>query len=250
MVWRLGEGEKMRIFFISDIHLAENSPGITHLFLHFLENIAPNADRLYILGDLFELWVGDDNITPFHQQIIAALAKLSKKIPIYFIHGNRDFLIGKNFAKTSGMTLLSEKTLIQLDNYQILLMHGDTLCTDDVAYQKARRRTRRWWVKKAFLFLPLIVRQALARHLRRKSEKHTKMAAVEILDVNQPAVQQCLADTNAHYLIHGHTHRPAIHQVNMPNASICQRIVLADWKENKGNYLAYDTQTGFELVYF
>jgi len=219
----------MTTLFVSDLHLDASRPEISACFIDFLANEAPSADALYILGDLFEVWIGDDDPSPEHQNIAQALHRLTASgTPCYIAHGNRDFLIGKRFAKESGTQLLEERTLIDLGGDRILLMHGDELCTDDISYQRFRRVVRNPLVRRLFLMLPLRMRRSIAARLRATSMATDKPA--DITDVNAKAVETELREANARILIHGHTHRPAIHQLNA-NGEAALRIVLGDWHE-------------------
>lgn len=214
--------------FISDLHLDHKRPHIIEAFCRFLQDIS-DTDALYILGDLFEYWIGDDDPAIGLQPVIDALRKLSLAgTPIYFIHGNRDFLVGKSFAKATRCKLLAEETIIDLYGTPTLIMHGDTLCTDDIAYQKYRAKARNKWIQKFILLLSVKQRLKLAEKLRNKSISATQDKHPEIMDVNQHAVEQVMLTHNVEYLIHGHTHRPAIHDLII-NGSARQRIVLGDW---------------------
>ncbi|UUO22782.1 UDP-2,3-diacylglucosamine diphosphatase [Colwellia sp. M166] len=218
-------------YFIADLHLAQNRPDITACFLSFLENEAPKAQALYILGDLFEYWVGDDDDSTFIVEISQALKKLSTlSCKIYFIHGNRDFLLGKRFAKQSGMELLPEITLIDLYNKPVVIMHGDTLCTRDVGYQAFRKKSRSWWWQTMIKSLPLFVRRKIANNYRNQSATATAMKSQDIMDVTESEVIHCLEQHQSQILIHGHTHRPAVHEIKA-NGEEAQRIVLGDWYE-------------------
>ena len=218
-------------YFIADLHLAQNRPDITACFLAFLKNEAPKAQVLYILGDLFEYWIGDDDDSLFIldiSQAIKALSALGCKI--YFIHGNRDFLLGKRFAKQSGMQLLPEVTLIDLYGKPVIIMHGDTLCTRDVSYQAFRKKSRSWWWQTMIKSLPLFVRRKIANNYRDQSATATAMKSQDIMDVTPSEVVQCLEQYQSQILIHGHTHRPAIHEI-IANKNAAKRIVLGDWYE-------------------
>jgi len=218
-------------YFIADLHLAQNRPDITACFLYFLQSEAPKAQTLYILGDLFEYWIGDDDDSPFILEISQAIKALSELgCKIYFIHGNRDFLLGKRFAKQSGMQLLPEVTLIDLYGKPVVIMHGDTLCTRDVAYQAFRKKSRSWWWQVMIKSLPLFVRRKIADNYRVQSASATAMKSQEIMDVTQREVIHCLAKHQCQLLIHGHTHRPAVHDLKA-NGKLAQRIVLGDWYE-------------------
>lgn len=216
--------------FVSDVHLDWKRSAIVDLFTQFLLKRAIYSDALYILGDLFEYWIGDDAPYEEYQDILEALKVLTthNNVPVYFIHGNRDFLVAQGFARQTGTTLLGEEHIAKIYQKNILLMHGDTLCTDDIAYQKFRKTTHSPILQWLTLRLPMKVRQHLAEKLRSAS-KHAKAGkSVEIMDVNQQAVEQAMQRNNTDCLIHGHTHRPAIHHFTI-NQQPCQRIVLGDW---------------------
>ncbi len=218
-------------YFIADLHLAENRPDITACFLFFLKHEAIKAQRLYILGDLFETWVGDDDDSAYLTTITKALTALSGfGTDIYYIHGNRDFLLGKRFAKKSSMTLLPEIEQIDLYGKNVIIMHGDTLCTRDIAYQKFRKKSRSWWWQTIIKSLPLFVRKKIAANYRTKSAAATAIKSQHIMDVTPAEVVHCLEKYQSQILIHGHTHRPAIHDLNA-NGKHAQRIVLGDWYE-------------------
>lgn len=217
------------ILLISDLHLEEERPAITRAFLHFLQSQASKAEALYILGDFFESWIGDDAMTPFQSHIAQALKALSDSgTRVYLMHGNRDFMIGKRFCRQAGCRLLADPTVIEVDGNAVLLMHGDTLCTRDIAYL----RLRRWLRNPLSLFLlrhlPLSTRQKLARRLRSKSRAETRMKAHDIVDVTPAEVLRVLRKHEACTLIHGHTHRPAVHTLEV-NGQPARRFVLGDW---------------------
>lgn len=226
--------------FISDLHLASDTPEANDTLLKFLRETAPAADALYVLGDLFDYWVGDDMLTqPFERGIADAFRALADTgVPIYFMHGNRDFLIGRRFARASGMKILRDPTLIDLYGSRTLLMHGDTLCTDDVDYLKWRKKTRNPIVQWLFLRKPLAKRLDVARDMRSKSEQSKKGKSMAIMDVAPSAVDDILRKHAYPRLIHGHTHRPARHE-HAVDGHTCERWVLADWYE-KGSYLSCD----------
>lgn len=215
--------------FIADLHLCAEEPAITAGFLAFLRRDARQAGALYILGDLFEAWIGDDDPDPLHAEIAAALCELQQfNVPCYFIHGNRDFLLGKRFAAASGMTLLPEEQVLEIYGRRILIMHGDTLCTDDEGYQHFRRKVHQPWLQKLFLLLPLFIRQRIALNMRAGSKQANSSKDVTIMDVNAAAVQATMTRHQVHCLIHGHTHRPAVHQLKVDNQP-AERIVLGAW---------------------
>ncbi len=226
--------------FISDLHLDTTRPAITELFRDFLRTEAPQAEALYILGDLFEAWIGDDDPAPEHQTVIAALHGLNAQgVALYFMHGNRDFLIGADFAAHSGCTLLTDPTLIDLYGTPTLLMHGDTLCTDDIDYQRFRRMVRDPHWQCDFLAKPLAVRREIARAARAESAAHTAGTAYEIMDANHAAIMNALHTYQVTQLIHGHTHRPAVHNYALDGTTLAQRIVLGDWYQ-QGSVLRCD----------
>ena len=228
----------MATLFISDLHLCPSRPQISRLFLEFLDGPARQAQALYILGDLFEYWAGDDDLDdPFNAGICTVLRTLSDSgVPLFFMAGNRDFLAGESFAKATGLRLLPDPTLIEVAGTTTLLMHGDTLCTDDDAYQAFRAEVRSPEWRQAFLALPLVQRKAQIEALRRESEAQKRIKPMDIMDVSPNAVLQGLTSHRCTRLIHGHTHRPALHQFEVDGRN-CERWVLPDWYE-KGGYLA------------
>jgi UDP-2,3-diacylglucosamine hydrolase len=194
--------------FIADLHLCVEEPAITAGFLRFLAGEARKADALYILGDLFEAWIGDDDPNPLHRQMAAAIKAVSDSgVPCYFIHGNRDFLLGKRFARESGMTLLPEEKVLELYGRRVLIMHGDTLCTDDAGYQAFRAKVHKPWLQTLFLALPLFVRKRIAARMRANSKEANSSKSLAIMDVNQNAVVSAMEKHQVQWLIHGHTHR-------------------------------------------
>ena len=227
--------------FISDLHLCDSRPNITQAFICFLKETAVKAQSLYILGDLFEYWAGDDAIEAGYQQtIISALKNLSNHgVALFFMHGNRDFLLGDRFAQATLGTLLPDPSLLRLYGSPLLLSHGDMLCTDDIAYQQFRVQVRNPAWKNDFLNQPLDTRIAYIEQIRLKSEQEKSLKSMQIMDVNQQAVETMLREH--HYppiLIHGHTHRPNKHMVSVDNHT-CERWVLGDWYE-QGSYLKLD----------
>lgn len=225
--------------FISDVHLSPARPQIAERFFRFLEHEASDAAALYILGDLFDMWVGDDDPLPLNGAVMDALGRLSRGgVGLYVMHGNRDFLFRDAFTERTGARLLPDPTLLELDGTPTLLMHGDTLCTDDVEYLRQRARYRRPWVLRGFLALPRAIRVAIARHFRRKSERTKRVTAPTIMDVNAAAVEAVLRAHGYPRLIHGHTHRPARHLHTVDGHS-CERWVLGDWYQH-GSYLRAD----------
>ncbi len=221
----------MSTLFISDLHLDEARPHIVDLFTAFLANEARNAEALYILGDLFESWIGDDDDSALGKRVAnATLALRDSGVPVYFMHGNRDFLIGPDYAERAGIGLLTDPTIVELDGERTLLMHGDTLCTDDVDYQKFRTLVRDPPWQGEFLAKPLADRRVFAAQARGESRKHTSAARPEIMDVNPVAVEAAMRAHGVRRLIHGHTHRPATHRLDI-DGHAAERIVLGDWYE-------------------
>jgi UDP-2,3-diacylglucosamine hydrolase len=236
----------MTTLFISDLHLEADRPDIAAQFFEFLETEARVAEALYILGDLFEAWVGDDDPNPHYaecKQSIRALA--DSGVPVYFMHGNRDFLIGEDFAADTGATILADPTLVDLYGTNVLLSHGDALCTDDVEYQQVRTMTRDPAWQAAMLAKSLEERVAIARHARKESMARGQTLDMDIMDVNQQAVEQTLRDSGAEVLLHGHTHRPDVHDIDLGERQ-AKRIVLGDWYE-QGSYVRWD-EGGPELL--
>ena len=229
------------ILLISDLHLEEQRPDITRAFLHFLQTRARQAEALYILGDFFEVWVGDDGMSPFQHDIARALRELSDAgTRIFLMHGNRDFLIGRAFCREAGCTLLKDPSIVRLNGEPVLLMHGDSLCTLDVGYMKLRRLLRNPLSLFILRNLPLSTRRKLARKLRSESRAQTRMKAREIIDVTPDEVPRIMAEHGVRTLIHGHTHRPAEHALEV-NGQSARRIVLGDW-DSQGWALQIDEQ--------
>ena len=229
------------ILLISDLHLEEQRPDITRAFLHFLQTRARQAEALYILGDFFEVWVGDDGMSPFQHDIARALRELSDAgTRIFLMHGNRDFLIGRAFCRESGCSLLKDPSIVHFNGEPVLLMHGDSLCTLDVGYMKLRRLLRNPLSLFILRNLPLTTRRKLARKLRSESRAQTRMKAREIIDVTPEEVPRIMAEHGVRTLIHGHTHRPAEHALEV-NGQSARRIVLGDW-DSQGWALQIDEQ--------
>jgi UDP-2,3-diacylglucosamine hydrolase len=218
--------------FISDLHLEESRPDITEAFLGFLDGTASGVDQLYILGDFFEAWIGDDERTPLQEQIAAALRKLRDSgTDIFLMHGNRDFLIGEDFCKRAGASLLDDPTVIDLHGTPTLLMHGDSLCTADVEYQKFRANMRNPQWQQMILQRPLEDRQQMARQLREISMAKNQGKEEFIMDVTPEEVIKDMEAHGVQRMIHGHTHRPAVHELSA-NGLPAKRIVLGDWDKN------------------
>jgi len=227
----------MSTLFISDLHLEDSVPDTTACLLEFLRGPAREADAVYILGDLFESWIGDDALSQTARQVAAASAKLSSRdVPCFFMHGNRDFLLGEDFASMAGITLLPESVVIELYGLPTLLLHGDSLCVDDIEYQAFRRQTRDPAWQATVLALSIDQRLEMARNARDTSKRHTGSAPMEIMDVNEEAVHAGFREHGVKRMIHGHTHRPAIHRYELEDGTEAERIVLADWY-SEGSYL-------------
>jgi UDP-2,3-diacylglucosamine hydrolase len=226
--------------FISDLHLSPQRPAIAEQFFRFLENDAVRADALYILGDLFEYWIGDDDTdSAFNAGVIGGLRRFADSgTPLLLMHGNRDFLMGDEFAAACGATLIIDPTLTDFYGTRTLLMHGDTLCTDDTEYQKFRASVRNPAAQSQFLAQPLATRREQALRLRAGSEAAKQQKREAIMDVNVDAVTAALSAHGYPRLIHGHTHRPARH-VHVVDGHECERWVLADWYQ-RGSYLRCD----------
>lgn len=219
----------MTTLFISDLHLEESRPDITDAFLTFLREKAAGVEQLYILGDFFEAWIGDDERTPLQEQVAGALKQLSDSgTAIFLMHGNRDFLIGEEFCHRSGATLLDDPTVIDLYGTPTLLLHGDSLCTADVEYQKFRANMRNPQMQKMMLARPLEDRQQMAKQLRALSMAKNQGKAEDIMDVTPEEVVKELEAHGVQLMIHGHTHRPAVHHLEANNKP-ARRIVLGDW---------------------
>jgi UDP-2,3-diacylglucosamine hydrolase len=215
--------------FVSDLHLDDSRPQITRLFLDVLDTLGSNADAVYILGDLFELWPGDDDDSPVGYAVIGGLRScIASGTPVHLLHGNRDFLIGEQFAARSGCRLLDDPARIDLYGKPVLLMHGDTLCTDDLDYQafRAEVRNSRW--QQDFLRKSLQARRDIAQALRGKSRASAGVKPESIRDVNSDTVARFMTDHGVQQLIHGHTHRPGIHELELAGKP-ARRIVLGDW---------------------
>lgn len=230
----------MQALFVSDLHLAEEQPETTAAFLAFLAGPARSVPALYILGDLFEYWAGDDDgDAPLNRRVAEALRGLSASgSAIHFIAGNRDFLLGEAYAARAGMTLLADPCPLRLGAVDVLLSHGDALCTDDLAYQAYRRQVRDPAWQAAFLARPLAERKAFIDSLRSRSEQAKREKEMAIMDVNRSAVEALLRKHAYPTLIHGHTHRPARHE-HLVDGRRCERWVLADW-HGTAPYLAFD----------
>lgn len=225
----------MEVHFISDLHLTADRPALTSVFERYVGGLARHADALYILGDLFEYWAGDDDHDdPLNNALAARLSTLAASgTRVRFMPGNRDFLLGPDFARRASLEILSDPTLIQLGDKAVLLCHGDSLCTDDTGYQAFRSQVRSPTYQAQFLGQPLAVRKQFIEGVRQKSEAAKAGKSAEIMDVNQEAVAALLRTHDHPWLIHGHTHRPAVHDLSVDGHER-QRWVLADWRESDG----------------
>lgn len=227
-----------KTFFISDLHLNDSRPDLTALFVDFIQKHAKTADKLYILGDLFDFWIGDDEKSPVIEVVKAQLRDLADKgVECYFVAGNRDFLVGKRFAQACHMTLLPDYTVIDLCGVPTLLCHGDTLCIDDVKYQQYREKVQQKWRQWLFLKLPLSLRLKIAQKIRQRSQADKQDKPTDIMDVNADFVNKIMQKFNVKNVIHGHTHRQNIHKMAEGT-----RIVLGDW--GKTSSVLYVDKTG------
>ena len=227
-------GARGRTVFISDLHLDDSRPGIVAQFERFLTEVAARSDALYILGDLFEYWVGDDGMgLPLPARAVTALQEAALRVPSYFMHGNRDFLVAERFSQATGVGLIPDPTVVDLYGTRTVLLHGDTLCTSDVAYQKFRAQVRDPAWQAAALAKPLTERVALAESLRTMSQNAKGEKSMEIMDVTSEAVERAFVAAGCDVMIHGHTHRPGRH-LHRVGGRECVRWVLNDWYESPG----------------
>ena len=235
----------MATLFISDLHLEADRPEIGEQFLDFLDEEAADAEALYILGDFFEYWVGDDDPDEYYASIKRSLRAFTDSgVPVYFMHGNRDFMIGETFAEETGVTILPDPYSLDLFGKRVLLSHGDALCTDDTEYQKVRTMTRNPDWQAMILAKPLEERIAIAKQARARSQDRNKTLSESIVDVNADAVRQTISEYGVEILLHGHTHRPGIHGVEVDDR-FAKRVVLGDWYD-QGSVLRWD-EDGLEL---
>ena len=223
--------------FISDLHLSAERPEANERFIAFIEGKARGAEALYVLGDLFESWIGDDEIVERFNAVVAGFfaALVRSGTPLYVMHGNRDFLIGERFCRETGAKLLQDPTVVEIGGVPTLLMHGDTLCTDDLDYQAWRARTRNPAAQGMFLSKPLAERRAMSAMIREKSKEVIAGKPAEIMDVNAGAVRDAFRKHGVTRMIHGHTHRPGRHELEVDGRR-CERWVLPDWY-GRGGYL-------------
>lgn len=233
-MWGLGGGRAtdwyhrtMTTYFISDMHLEEGKPALIEILLRFLRGPARSASALYILGDAFEVWIGDDHRTRLSGLVAEELrAVAASGVPVYFMHGNRDFLLGEQYAKSAGMVLLEDPTVREIGGVPTLLSHGDVWCTDDVAYTRFRAKSRTPAWQKKILSMPLFVRKALSAYARWKSMRHNRSnMTMQIGDVVSSEVDKAFAESGVRRIIHGHTHRPMVHR-----SEGRERVVIADWR--------------------
>lgn len=228
----------MHTLFIGDLHLSADRPDITQAFIRFLDTQLAGTEALYILGDLFEVWVGDDLAEPFAIDIATHIKTVSHQLPIYFIHGNRDFLLSQDYARQAGMKLLPEVQVLSLYGRESVVLHGDSLCTLDHDYQRFRRFRNRPFVQWCYRHLPQQLRVNIAAKLRRNSQQQNQIKPEQIMDVTADEVSKLLAQSGASLMIHGHTHRPAIHELGHGQ----QRAVVGDWYQ-QGSILKVSQDT-------
>ncbi len=229
----------MTTLFISDLHLESSKPEIGRQFLEFLEGEASEADALYILGDLFESWVGDDDPNPHYAVMKSGLRRLvDTGVPVFFMHGNRDFMIGAEFAEETGVTILDDPEIIELHGEKVMLSHGDALCIDDKQYQQLRLMTRNPEWQAMMRAKSLTERLVFAENARRQSQEYNDSVGEDIMDVNQDAVVGTFRNRDIDILLHGHTHRPAVHEIDLKGRT-GKRIVLGDWFE-QGSVVRWD----------
>ncbi len=232
----------MTAHFISDLHLDERKPGINRILLKYLKQDAARADEIYLLGDIFEYWLGDDVSLSRYTEVCDALRSLCDRgIRLYFMRGNRDFLVDAEFSRTTGCKLLNDPQVIELNGEKALLSHGDMFCTDDVEHQKFRELVSQEAVRNRLLSLPAAQREQMALQIRGMSPAQQGAGAksMEIMDVNQQSVERSMREYDVHLLIHGHTHRCAMHEFQL-DGQMARRIVLSDWHEDRGNLLIAD----------
>jgi UDP-2,3-diacylglucosamine hydrolase len=233
----------MATLFISDLHLEDSRPAVAGWLLDFLSGPARTADAVYILGDLFEYWIGDDALSATARQVAQAGSALKAAgVPCYFMHGNRDFLLGEAYAARAGLELLPDVLLVKLYGTPTLLLHGDTLCTDDTEYQLFRQQSRKPEWQARILALSVEERLQLARSARDASISHTGSISADIMDVNETAVRDAFREYGVKRMIHGHTHRPAVHKHALEDGGEAERIVLSDWY-TAGSYLRVSTDS-------
>ncbi|MCK6261975.1 UDP-2,3-diacylglucosamine diphosphatase [Vibrio sp. ZSDE26] len=235
----------MTTLFISDLHLSPSRPDITECFIDFMKNEAIHATKLYVLGDLFEFWIGDDDNSDFSMHIqkeFKALTQLG--VQCYFTQGNRDFLVGKRFAKQTGMTLLADETVIDLYGRKAVILHGDTLCTLDVKYLEYRKTVHQPWLQWIFNRIPFFIKRKIVSKVQTDIKEEKQSKSLDIMDVTPDEVISVMDTHHVDLMIHGHTHRPNIHELQTSSGN-STRIVLGDWY-TQGSILVYD-ENGFNL---
>jgi UDP-2,3-diacylglucosamine hydrolase len=230
----------MTALLLSDLHLpAEPSP-LREGFLRFLGGPARDAQQVYILGDLFEYWIGDDvGLASYPAEVAALRALVDHGVQVGFMHGNRDFLVGPGFAAATGVALMRDPSIVQLDGERVLLSHGDLWCTDDQAYQRWRRFSRNRVAQRLFARLPISLRTRIAGGVRSRSDDDKDRKTAEIMDVNPAAIEAAFRASGVRRIIHGHTHRPTTHRLPLDGRTV-ERIVLADWTPQRMEWLAID----------
>lgn len=230
----------MATLFISDLHLSPDRPDLIESAVQFLQHNTQHISALYLLGDLFNTWLGDDVVPSEFSPVITQLQQLKQRgINVYLMVGNRDFMLGQRFAQRCGCVLITDPTVINLYDKKVLLMHGDSLCTDDLSYQRYRLWSRNKFLQWCFLQLPRRFRQNISDKIKQKSREQKQFKSTMIMDVNHASVEKALLQHDVSYLIHGHTHRPAIHTLSINNSD-AYRIVLGDWQDDKVSYLQCD----------
>ncbi|WP_114765324.1 UDP-2,3-diacylglucosamine diphosphatase [Vibrio rhodolitus] len=229
----------MTTLFISDLHLSPNTPEINACFEHFMRTEAIHADALYVLGDLFDFWIGDDDNSDFAAQIRNEFKQLTDAgVPCFFTKGNRDFLVGKRFAKQTGVSLLGDETVINLYGRNAVILHGDTLCTEDVQYLAFRAKVNQPWLQWLFNRLPMAIKTPIVRKIQSDARDTKKSKSLTIMDVTQSEVEKVMLEHKVDLMIHGHTHRPNVHTFSVADQEMT-RIVLGDWYE-QGSILCFD----------
>ena len=237
-----------RTLFISDLHLSERHPNVAKQFMRFMSDTATRADALYILGDFFDVCVGDHERSTFNTSIIQALNKLAaSNVPVFFMHGNRDFLIGKRFLKAAGCTYLTDPCTINLYGKDILLTHGDYLCTDDIKHQQFRHFVDNKFYRRLFLMMPLFIRRRIGQKARQHSHYTNRDKTPTIMDVTEEAVHTMLTKHETDFMIHGHTHRPAVHRLTNDNGE-ATRVVLPAWDNQHAGMFIYRSDHTFEIT--
>ncbi|WNJ95454.1 UDP-2,3-diacylglucosamine diphosphatase [Vibrio ruber] len=238
----------MHTLFISDLHLTPTRPDLTAAFQHLMQHRAPQADALYILGDLFDFWIGDDDPGEFAQTIKATFKHLtSSGTPCYFVQGNRDFLVGKRFARETGVQLLAEKTRIDLYGKPVIVMHGDTLCLEDVRYLQFRKKVHQPWLQWIYYRLPFTLKQRIVSKVKQDVRMDKQSKSIEIMDVTQAEVERVMSEYQVEMMIHGHTHRPDIHHFHLDGIERT-RIVLGDW-DDEISVLEYHQDASYRLLH-